>query len=97
MSWYVDIGYEFFSSPIWHVIKCFVLKQEVLFSQVLYSHDITEVLLKVALDTIKNVGLFLIDIGINCVAHCLLCYCFKFSKVIVLAVFNYLTITGFFS
>jgi hypothetical protein len=52
MSWYVDIGYEFYSSPIWHVIKCFVLKQEVLFSQVLYSHDITEVLLKVALDTI---------------------------------------------
>jgi hypothetical protein len=39
MSWYVDIGYEFYSSPIWHVIKCFVLKQEVLFSQVLYSHD----------------------------------------------------------
>jgi hypothetical protein len=59
-------------------------------------HDITEILLKVALNTIKYVGLSLIDIGINCVAHCLLWYCFRFSKVIVLAVFNYLTITGFF-
>ena len=52
MSWYVDIGYEFYSSPIWHVIQCFVLKQEGLFLQVLYNHDITEILLKVALDTI---------------------------------------------
>ena len=60
------------------------------------SHYITEILLKVALNTVKNVGLFLIDIGINCVAHCLLCYCFKFSKVIVLTVFSYVTITGFF-
>ena len=57
------------------------------------SHDIAEILLKVALNTIINVGLFLIDICVNCVTYCLLWYCFKFTKV---TVFNYLTITFFF-